>query len=147
MAVRFDVMAPHMIGGNRRNTSHHSTNRAKFETIFRVSGETPWSWTSGAAAASWSGLAAGRGAEAAGIDAAMSPLTTRQLPVPYEAPDLATLVRAIVRGSGVGDTVARHGEARVAGAIAEAARPHRRPDGGYRFENTFLLLVAEPGPA
>jgi hypothetical protein len=49
---------------------------------------------------------------------------------PYETPDLDTLVAALRDGSG------------LTGDVEGLAAPNRRPDGSYRFENTFRYVVA-----
>jgi SAM-dependent methyltransferase len=78
--------------------------------------------------------------EALARDAGLQPRRSGTVAVPYEAPDLGTLERALLDGAGMrpaeasADTVRR--------TIADAAAPFRRPDGSYRFENTFLYLVA-----
>ena len=68
-------------------------------------------------------------ARAAGLE----PVTATEVDVPWEAPDLATLVEAIVAGAGFEATHT---------AIARAAAPFRRSDGSYRFENRFRYLIA-----
>ena len=89
-----------------------------------------------------------RAAEASGIDAAeaMIGFARRGLPgavdVPYEAPDLPTLERALLEGGGVLPAVEHAGEQVVHDAIVSAAAPFRRPVGSYRFENRFRYLIA-----
>jgi SAM-dependent methyltransferase len=68
-------------------------------------------------------------ARAAGLD----PVRAADVDVPWEAPDLATLVEAIITGAGFDATPA---------TIERAAAPFRRPDGSYRFENSFRYVVA-----
>jgi SAM-dependent methyltransferase len=68
-------------------------------------------------------------ARAAGLD----PVHAADVDVPWEAPDLATLVEAIIAGAGFDTTPA---------AIERAAAPFRRPDGSYRFENKFRYVLA-----
>jgi SAM-dependent methyltransferase len=68
-------------------------------------------------------------ARAAGLD----PVHAADVDVPWEAPDLATFVEAILDGAGFDATPA---------AIERAAAPFRRPDGSYRFENKFRYVIA-----
>ena len=68
-------------------------------------------------------------ARAAGLD----PVHAADVDVPWEAPDLATLVEALVAGAGF--------EAAPA-AIEQAAAPFRHADGSYRFENKFRYVIA-----
>jgi len=68
-------------------------------------------------------------ARAAGLD----PVLAAGVDVPWEAPDLATLVVAIIEGAGFDTTP---------GAIERAAAPFRRADGSYRFENKFRYVLA-----
>ena len=65
--------------------------------------------------------------------AGLSVLEEREVAVPFELPDAAALERAF--RFDVSDA--------PAASIIEAAAPFRRPDGSYRFENRFNLLVAE----
>ena len=67
--------------------------------------------------------------------------------VPFVAPDEETLVRALAApGGSVRAAIEHAGPDAVGDAIAEAARPFRRPDGSYGFRNRFAYLVAEAGP-
>jgi SAM-dependent methyltransferase len=68
-------------------------------------------------------------ARAAGLE----PVAAADVDTPWEAPNLATLVTAVVDGSGFDGTT---------DAIERAAAPFRRPDGSYRFENRFRYMVA-----
>lgn len=63
----------------------------------------------------------------------LEPVAGAEVDTPWEAPDLPTLVAAIVDGSGFAGT---------SEAIERAARPFRRPDGSYRFENRFRYVIA-----
>jgi hypothetical protein len=77
------------------------------------------------------------------LAAGLAPGRSGEVDTPYEAPDLATLERALVVGAGFGPAVEHAGARRVREAIAAAAGPYRRPDGSYRFENRFRYLIAE----
>jgi hypothetical protein len=81
-------------------------------------------------------------ARAAGLE----PRRAGEVDTPYEAPDGATLERALLAGAGFSSAVGHSGERAVRRAIAESAAPYRRPDGSYRFENRFRFLVAEVPP-
>jgi hypothetical protein len=75
--------------------------------------------------------------------AGLAPRRAGDVEVPYEAPDLPTLERALLAGSGFLPAVEHAGAQAVHDAIAVAAAPFRRPDGSYRFENRFRYLIAE----
>jgi SAM-dependent methyltransferase len=75
--------------------------------------------------------------------AGLAPRRAGDVEVPYEAPDLPTLERALLEGSGFLPAVEHAGEQAVRDAITVAAAPFRRPDGSYRFENRFRYLIAE----
>jgi SAM-dependent methyltransferase len=63
--------------------------------------------------------------------------------VPYEAPDLETLLDAMAfdaRGYGVPDAEARR-------RLAPAAEPFKRSDGSYRLENQFRHAIGVRAPA
>jgi len=61
--------------------------------------------------------------------AGLRPGEAREVDVPFVAPDEETLVRAFAADDRE--------------ISAEAAERHRRPDGSYRFENTFRYVLAE----
>jgi len=63
-------------------------------------------------------------------DAGMIVKAAADVSAPYETPDLETLVAALRDGSG------------LTGDVEGLAAPNRRPDGSYRFENTFRYVVA-----
>jgi SAM-dependent methyltransferase len=80
--------------------------------------------------------------EALAREAGLRPDHAGEVDVPYEAPDLATLERAIVDGAGFATAVEHSGAEAVRAAIARAAEPFRRPDGSYRLENRFRYVIA-----
>lgn len=59
-----------------------------------------------------------------------------------EAARVARGPRALLDGAGFGSVLEHADAATVSCTIAEAAAPFRRPDGSYRFENTFMYVVA-----
>lgn len=59
-----------------------------------------------------------------------------------EAARVARGPRALLDGAGFGSVLEHADAATVSRTIAEAAAPFRRPDGSYRFENTFMYVVA-----
>jgi SAM-dependent methyltransferase len=62
--------------------------------------------------------------------------------VPFEAPDLDTLVRALAApGGSVRTALEVADEGAVRAAIEEASEPYRRADGSYAFANRFTYLV------
>jgi SAM-dependent methyltransferase len=77
-------------------------------------------------------------ARAAGLE----PAREVEVEVPYESPDLATLERAVVDGTGFHSAVEHAGAGAVRAALQAAAAPFRRSDGSYRFENRFRYLIA-----
>jgi SAM-dependent methyltransferase len=73
------------------------------------------------------------GLEAFAAEAGLTVLEAREVDVPFELPDDATVERAFeFEHEGVAPAELR-----------AAAAPFRRPDGSYRFENRFRLLIAE----
>jgi SAM-dependent methyltransferase len=74
--------------------------------------------------------------------AGLRPRLAAEVDVPFELPDEATLQRAFLVDAGR-ETVEHAGEDVVRRTTLEAAAPYRRPDGSYRFENSFRYLVAE----
>jgi len=75
--------------------------------------------------------------------AGLDPIRAGDVDVPFEAPDRATLERALLV-----DAMFLHlpDESRadaVRATIDEAGAPYRRPDGSYRFENRFRYVVAQ----
>ncbi len=75
-------------------------------------------------------------------DAGLDPAESGDVAVPYEAADLEQLRGAVefdlalldLRDKGVDDALSTE--------VAEAAAAQRRPDGSYRFDNTFRWLIA-----
>jgi SAM-dependent methyltransferase len=60
----------------------------------------------------------------------------------FEYPDEETLGRAMMAPAGIATLVGPHREDEVRAAIVEGLAPYRTPDGGYRLENEFHLLIA-----
>ena len=78
--------------------------------------------------------------------AGLEPRTAGEVDVPYEAPDLPALERAILGGAGMHTAVEHSGADLVHRTIAATAAPFRRPDGSYGFENRFRYLIAGVEP-
>jgi SAM-dependent methyltransferase len=79
------------------------------------------------------GLARGAGLEV--VDAG-------DVEVPFAAPDLAALERAILDGAGLRRVAASATEDAVRHTLVRTAAPYRRPDGSYLFRNRFRFIVA-----
>jgi SAM-dependent methyltransferase len=69
-------------------------------------------------------------------EAGLQPGTSGEVGVPYEAPDQATLERAAIVDAPGADPAA------VREVVGRTAKPFRRPDGSYRFENRFRFVIA-----
>jgi SAM-dependent methyltransferase len=80
--------------------------------------------------------------EARVIEAGLEPRHEGEVDVPFEAPDRAVLVRALLAPGGVVPAIEYSGERAVAEAIVAAAAPFERPDGSYRIENRFTYVIA-----
>jgi SAM-dependent methyltransferase len=65
-----------------------------------------------------------------------------EVAVPYEVPDDETLQRAFRLDAVLAGAFERAAEDAVRATIADAARPFRRKDGSYRFENVFRVVVS-----
>jgi len=63
----------------------------------------------------------------------LEPVQTGEVATPLEAPDPATLARALLSPGGVQPAIEHAGEEAVRKAIIDAAAPFRRPDGSYRL--------------
>jgi SAM-dependent methyltransferase len=75
-------------------------------------------------------------------DAGLSPLGAQDVSVAFEAADEAALQRAFLLDAILSGALEHAGEHAVRTTVAEAAAPYRRPDGSYRFENVFRVVVA-----
>jgi SAM-dependent methyltransferase len=75
-------------------------------------------------------------------DAGLSPLGAQDVSVAFEAADEAALQRAFLLDAILSGALEHAGEHAVRTTVAEAAGPYRRPDGSYRFENVFRVVVA-----
>ena len=75
--------------------------------------------------------------------AGLDPLRAGEVEVSFEAPDRQTLERALLTPGAVLPAIEQPGERAVREAIAEAAEPFRRPDGSYRFQNSFRYVISE----
>lgn len=76
-------------------------------------------------------------------EAGLTVLRAGEVDVPWEAPDRATLVDALLTAGTYYLAIEHSGEEAVGEALAEAAEPHRRADGSYRFENSYRYVFAE----
>jgi SAM-dependent methyltransferase len=69
-------------------------------------------------------------------------LSTQNVSVPYTAADDDALQRAFLLDAVLSGALEHVGEEASRATIAQAAEPYRRPDGSYRFENVFRVLIA-----
>jgi hypothetical protein len=74
--------------------------------------------------------------------AGLTPERTGEVGVPYEFPDRATLERALLAIAPVYHVDPKTAQQVVRDTVETAARPFRRADGSYRFENRFRYLSA-----
>ncbi|TWP46508.1 class I SAM-dependent methyltransferase [Lentzea tibetensis] len=79
--------------------------------------------------------------ESLAVEAGLTVDSTGEIDVPWEAPDRRTLVRALLTAGSYYLAIEHSGEAAVAETLAEASEPFRRPDGSYRFENSYRYVV------
>jgi hypothetical protein len=89
------------------------------------------------AAASWPSrrsraLLAGAGLEGVAI---------ADVPAPWVYADEAIAVRGLLSAGPAVKAVEHSGEAAVRDAVLTAIEPFRRPEGGYRLENTFRYAI------
>ena len=80
--------------------------------------------------------------DALAADAGLSLLGAQDVPVPFVVADEAALQRAFLLDAILCGALDQAGEHAVRAAVADAAAPYRRPDGSYRFENVFRVVVA-----
>ena len=62
--------------------------------------------------------------------------------MPFEVADESALHRAFLLDAILSGALEHAGEPVVRATVADAAAPYRRPDGSYRFENVFRVVVA-----
>ena len=74
--------------------------------------------------------------------AGLRPENAEEVEVPYEFPDRATLLRALLAISPVYGVAPDLAEPVVRRTVEVDAAPFRRADGSYRFENRFVYLIA-----
>jgi SAM-dependent methyltransferase len=75
------------------------------------------------------------------VRAGLEPRQAGEVDVPYVSPDRARLERALMVNVGHLRADERAGRDAVQRVIDGAAARFRRPDGSYRFENTFRYLI------
>lgn len=80
--------------------------------------------------------------EGIAASAGLSPEAAWDSRLAMEMPGEDALVRRLLSPGPVGEAIAAAGEAAVADAILEAAKPYRTPEGGYRLLNEWHYLVA-----
>lgn len=78
-------------------------------------------------------------------EAGMEVLSSGEAACPFAYPDVGTFLRAILAGGPVQRVLDAAGADAVQAALVDAAAPHRRADGSYRFaNNAFRFVVARP---
>jgi SAM-dependent methyltransferase len=82
--------------------------------------------------------------EALMSSAGLAVVSAQDVSVPFAVADEAGLQRAFALDALLSGARERVGEAAVREAIARAAAPFRRPDGSYRFENVFRVVISRP---
>jgi hypothetical protein len=87
-------------------------------------------------------LAAAGALERLAAEAGLEPQSSFDLSWAYEFADDEELGRAMLAPMGLGDLVGPHREDEVRRQIVEALAPCRTPQGGYRLENEFHVLIA-----
>ena len=75
-------------------------------------------------------------------EAGLSPLGAQDVSVPFEVADESALQRAFLLDAMLSGALEHAGEPAVRATVADAAAPFRRPDGSYRFENVFRVVIA-----
>jgi SAM-dependent methyltransferase len=75
-------------------------------------------------------------------EAGLEPERAGEVDVPYEAPDQATLERALLIDAEMLGAIDAVGEEEARRVVLDATARSRRPDGSYRFENRFRYLIA-----
>ena len=75
-------------------------------------------------------------------DAGLSLLGAQDVSVPFVVADEAALQRAFLLDAVLCGALDHAGEQAVRATVADAAAPYRWPDGSYRFENVFRVVVA-----
>ncbi|HKX16661.1 MAG TPA: class I SAM-dependent methyltransferase [bacterium] len=75
-------------------------------------------------------------------DAGLTPRRVDEVDCPFEYPDLETALRGLLAGGPVVRALQTSGEERVREAVVQAITPFRLSSGGYRLENSFLLVTA-----
>jgi SAM-dependent methyltransferase len=80
--------------------------------------------------------------EAIAVEAGLVPRSSFDLGWAYEYADEDALARAMLSPAGLGDLVGPECEDEVRSRIVEALAPCRTPEGGYRLENEFHVVIA-----
>lgn len=77
-------------------------------------------------------------------EAGMSVITVGEASCPMVFPDIDTFWRAFVSGGPVQAALDVVGEDHLRASVVPVVEPFRTVDGGFRFENMFLHVTAEP---
>jgi hypothetical protein len=74
--------------------------------------------------------------------AGLTPLSSGEVDLPFEFPDLETAVRGSMSTGPAAIAIRQAGAEAVQRAIAESLAPFRTSEGGYRQRNTFRYVIA-----
>jgi SAM-dependent methyltransferase len=80
--------------------------------------------------------------ETMAAEAGLTPEGAFDISWAYEYPDEETLGRAMVAPAGIAALVGPSQEDALKAAIVEGLAPYRTPEGGYRLQNEYRLLIA-----
>ncbi|HLJ62096.1 MAG TPA: class I SAM-dependent methyltransferase [bacterium] len=87
-------------------------------------------------------LSADGALEAFAKDAGLTPRSVDEVECPFEYPDLDTALRGLLSEGPAIRAMQESGEDRVRRAVEPALAPYRLMSGGYRLENSVLVMVA-----
>ena len=87
-------------------------------------------------------LSADGALEAFARDAGLTPRGVEEVECPFEYPDLGTALRGLLSAGPAVRAIQGSGEDRVRDVVVRALAPYRLLSGGYRLENSVLMMVA-----
>ncbi|HYM69699.1 MAG TPA: class I SAM-dependent methyltransferase [bacterium] len=87
-------------------------------------------------------LSADGALEAFARDAGLTPRSVDEVECPFEYPDRDTALRGLLSAGPAVRAIQESGENRVRDAVVPALAPYRLSSGGYRLENSVLVMVA-----
>lgn len=75
-------------------------------------------------------------------EAGLASRSVDEVECPFEYSDLETALRGLLSAGPAVRAIENSGEAQVRDAVTRALAPYRLSSGGYRLENSFLLMIA-----